>query len=161
MPRLKIQSNPGSALGINKIVSLSFSGESPMALTGAVTDCLVMKLGWIDGRWNVEGLLRRRDQRRQHDLPSEVMAAPAFSDAGLEPRGHVTAFGIERTNVGDVEERTILGRKSMFFPDLLDQGESVAQAPGKDELGVFAPFDSALDEVDEAQDIVLNAVFFQ
>jgi hypothetical protein len=88
------------------------------------------------------------------------MAALAFRDARLEPGGYVAALGVERANIGDVKERTILGRKSMLLSDLLDEGESVAQALRKDELGILAPLDSTLDKVNEAEDIVIDAVFF-
>src|SRR5450631_893816 len=112
------------------------------------------------GRWQVEceGVVWRRDQRRQHDLARKSMTAFALRDARFEPRCDATALGIQRANVRDVEERTIIRRKTVFSADLFDQGEGVAQAPSKDELGVFASLNPAFDEIQKAENIVLYAM---
>ena len=50
MPRVKIQSNPGSALGMNSMVSVKSFRGSVIEEIGAVTDFCVMKLGSVGGR---------------------------------------------------------------------------------------------------------------
>ena len=52
MPRVKIQSKPGSALGTNRMRPAKLSGGSVTEATGAVTLLRVMKFGWLGGRWN-------------------------------------------------------------------------------------------------------------
>jgi hypothetical protein len=50
MPRVKIQSNPGSALGMNRTLPAKLFGGSEMEAVEAVMDFCVMKLGWVGGR---------------------------------------------------------------------------------------------------------------
>ena len=50
MPRVKIQSKPGSALGTNRMRPAKLSGGSLTDATGAVTLLRVMKFGWLGGR---------------------------------------------------------------------------------------------------------------
>ena len=50
IPRVKIQSKPGSALGTKRIRPAKLAGGSPTEATGAVTLFRVMKLGWLGGR---------------------------------------------------------------------------------------------------------------
>ena len=108
-----------------------------------------------------EGIVWRRNQRRQHDATRQLVPAFSFRYAGLEPRPHIAALGIKGLNVGDVEKRTILRRKPMLSSDLLDQRQSVAQAARENKLGVLATLDPTLDEVNQAEDIVFYAVFFE
>jgi len=50
MPRVKIQSNPGSALGMNSTLPAKLSGGSEIEAIAAVTHFCVTKFGWVGGR---------------------------------------------------------------------------------------------------------------
>src|SRR5580704_6438931 len=88
----------------------------------------------------------RRDERRQHQPARKIVLALALGNARLEPRGHIPAFAVKSANIGDVEERAILGGEAVCLAYLFDQRKGIAQAAGKNELGILAPLDPALDE---------------
>src|SRR5579871_5716025 len=90
-----------------------------------------------------------------------MIAALALRHACLQARRHVPALRIKRANVGDIEEGTVVDRKSILLANLFDQRKRIAQAAREDELGIFAPFDSSLEKVDKAENIMLDSVLLE